>query len=201
MLFETSRSSEARPPVPPTSARQLIRSAATVRCRGRPSFRSPSVRDYGFLLDVDPDVIAWTCRPEPFTWHDRTIAADFTVERSIATVHILIDDGGCPASCGGVADDMEGVEVIDPRSLEPDRIANARDLLRYAFWHVSMSDRIRILATLESEGSLTLGECLSIRTASDPIASIAALAVRREVEIDLDSGRIGPETRVSRIRT
>lgn len=201
MHSDTSRSTDAQPTSQPSSARRHISSSATVRCRGRPFFRSPSVRDYGFLLDVDPDVVSWACRPEPFGWRDMMLAADFTVERSNGTVHVVIDDDGSAASRIGVPVGEDGVEVVDPGSFDRDRIANARDLLRYASWRVSMSDRIRILATLESEGSLTLGECLSIRTASDPIAAIAALALRREIDIDLDSGRISPETRVSRIRS
>jgi hypothetical protein len=40
----------------------------------------------------------------------------------------------------------------------------------------------------------------TIRNGADPIAAIAALALRRFVDLDLDSGRIGPETRVARWR-
>jgi hypothetical protein len=81
------------------------------------------------------------------------------------------------------------------------RLENARELLRYASWRVSLSDRVRLLAALDQEGSLTMAEAMTtIRNGADPIAAIAALCLHRFIEIDLDSGRIGPQTRVAPFR-
>ena len=52
---------------------------------------------------------------------------------------------------------------------------------------------------LDEQGRLPLTACMHvIRDGRDPIGTIAAMALRRFVEIDLDKARIGPETRVSR---
>ena len=79
------------------------------------------------------------------------------------------------------------------------RLDNARDLLRYANHHVSLGDRVRLLTLLKEQGPMPLATCVQvIRDGRDPIGTIAAMALRRFVGIDLDEARIGPETRVSR---
>jgi hypothetical protein len=79
------------------------------------------------------------------------------------------------------------------------RLDNARDLLRYANYHVSLGDRVRLLTLLDEQGPMPLAACMQvIRDGRDPIGTIAAMALRRFVEMDLDEARIGPETRVSR---
>ena len=79
------------------------------------------------------------------------------------------------------------------------RLDNARDLLRYATYRVSLGDRVRLLTLLEEQGPMPLAACMQvIRDGRDAIGTIAAMALRRFVGIDLDDARIGPETRVSR---
>ena len=51
------------------------------------------------------------------------------------------------------------------------------------------------------EGTRSDAEAMTtIRNGADPIAAIAALCLHRFIEIDLDSGRIGPQTRVAPFR-
>ena len=91
--------------------------------------------------------------------------------------------------------------MTDPADFPAVRLDNARELLRYARWRPTLGDRVRLLAFLDQEGSLCLADCMTaIRAGRDPIGTIAALALRRFVEIELDEAPIGPETRVSRFR-
>ncbi|MBB4001262.1 hypothetical protein [Aurantimonas endophytica] len=93
------------------------------------------------------------------------------------------------------------IRCVPTSELTGVRLENAREILRYANWRVTLSDRVRLLAALDQEGSLALAEAMTtIRNGVDPIAALAALALRRFVDLDLDSGRIGPETRVARWR-
>lgn len=39
--------------------------SATLKCVGRPLYRSREARDYACLLDLDPKVSAWRCMPQP----------------------------------------------------------------------------------------------------------------------------------------
>ena len=88
---------------------------------------------------------------------------------------------------------------MDANLLPVDRMENAADLLRYARWRVSLADRICLLHALDQEGSLSLVDCMDVlRSCTQPMAAIAALALQRHVSIDLDSGRLAPETRVTR---
>lgn len=178
--------------------------AQTVRCVGEPRFRTQYVRDAGCLLDVDPGVLSWTCRPSALSNRRRTFLPDFEVVREAAVelVAVTEDRERVPdwAVAAAVARGMP-ITTLPTSHLVGVRLENARELLRYAAWRVSLSDRVRLLAALDQEGSLPLGEAMTtIRNGADPIAAIAALALRRFVDLDLDSGRIGPETRVARWR-
>jgi hypothetical protein len=86
--------------------------------------------------------------------------------------------------------------------LEPNlrcRLENARDLLAYALHPVSLRERVLLLACLDEHETLPLSVCLQIiGNSHDPIGTIGAMVLRRFIDIDLDRGRIGPETRVSR---
>jgi hypothetical protein len=80
------------------------------------------------------------------------------------------------------------------------RLANARDLLRYATYNVSLGDKIRLLSLLDEYGPMSIKDCApSIQNTSDPIGSIASMVLRRIVVIDLDDEPIGPDTRISRV--
>lgn len=176
----------------------------TVRCVGVPRFRTQTVRDAACLLDVDPAVTSWTCSPTPLFEGEIAFQPDFEIVGETSVELGVVDDGavGIPdwVRTAAAAKGMP-LRVIAPSDLEGFRLENVRELLRYAAWRVTLSDRVRLLAALDAEGSLTLAEAMTaIRNSNDPIGAIAALALRRFVDLDVDSGRIGPETRVARWR-
>lgn len=176
----------------------------TVRCRGMPLFRNQAARDLACLFDVDPDVESWSCLPMALRRDAGAHVPDFSVMRRTGAV--LVDavpiggkepppwvpdaarDIGCGYEAHAEADLHDGV-----------RLDNARDLLRYAAYRISLGDRVRLLTLLDEQGPMPLADCMQvIRDGRDPIGAIAAMALRRFVGIDLDEARIGPETRVSR---
>ena len=177
----------------------------TVRCRGVPLFRNQAARDLGCLLDVDLSVMSWTCLPTVLAYGTGMHVPDFAVERSTETAlvdAIPLDAKSPPPDwVSDVARDLgyryEAFTACDLRA--GFRLDNARDLLRYANYRISLGDRVRLLTLLEEQGPMPLSVCMQvIRDGRDPIGVIAAMALRRFVEMDLDDGRIGPETRVSR---
>lgn len=174
--------------------------APTVRCVGEPRFRTLSVADAGCQLNVDLSVLAWICRPLALTHRGRTLLPAFEVAGNTAVelVAVSVDYEHVPD--WAVARGMP-IVAVSTSQLMGNRLKNARELVRYATWRASLSDRVRLLAALDQEGSLPLGEAMTaIRNGTDPIGAIAALALRRFVDLDLNSGRIGPETRVARRR-
>lgn len=175
-----------------------------VRCRGMPLFRTQASRDLACLLDVDPAVESWTCLPMVLHHPEGMHVPDFAVVRSTGTVLVdavpadaaslpaWVPDAARAAGCGygshAEADLHDGF-----------RLDNARDLLRYASYRISLGDRVRLLTLLDDQGPMPLASCMQvIRDGRDAIGTIAAMALRRFVDIDLDEARIGPETRVSR---
>ncbi|ASY56600.1 hypothetical protein SS05631_c16670 [Sinorhizobium sp. CCBAU 05631] len=78
------------------------------------------------------------------------------------------------------------------------RLQNARDLLRYAGWDTPLGDRIRILATLDEMGTLTLAECLSAVREGRPMQTVASMILSGVLEVDLDNALLGPDTVVRR---
>ena len=183
----------------------LFHPRGTVRCRGVPLFRNQAARNLGCLLDVDPDVASWTCLPTVLAYDTGMHVPDFAVERSDGTalVDVVLPDPKSPPPdwVPDVASDLGyRYEAFGECDLyEGFRLGNARDLLRYANYRISLGDRVRLLTLLEEQGPMPLSVCMQvIRDGRDPIGVIAAMALRRFVEMDLDDGRIGPETRVSR---
>ncbi|RFC62735.1 hypothetical protein DYI37_12220 [Fulvimarina endophytica] len=131
------------------------------------------------------------------------VQPDLRALRDDGTEHILVldNDQNPPFPPNENRDESSALRILRRSDVEGDRLENARELLRYARWRVPLSERIRLLAALDAEGSLSLAECLSLgRPGFDAIAMVAALALHRFVVIDLDSGRIGPETRVTLYR-
>ena len=182
----------------------VIGPRSTIRCVGRPMFKTQAARDMACLLDVDHDVVAWTTLVAPAALDGVAIPADLKVEYPDRRELLVVGDDALPlvdehirvAQSHGYV-----VRAVEPQGLQGHRLENARELLRYAKWTVSLSDRVRLLALLDQEGSLPLADCMSaIRSGRDPIAAIAALCLHRFVEIDLDSGRIGPQTRIAPFR-
>ncbi|WP_048707575.1 hypothetical protein [Microvirga massiliensis] len=179
----------------------------TVRCVGRPLFRTQTARDVGCLLDVDPAVTAWACLPRVLHHRDEWHVPGLAVTRA---THVTLLDavptsgapplpGWVPVAAQSLGHRYEIRHEIDVR--DGFRLENARDLLRYASYRISLGDRVRLLALLDEHGPLPLAACMqAVRDARDAIGVIAALALRRFLEIELDEARIGPDTRVARFR-
>jgi hypothetical protein len=170
-------------------------------------FRTSVARDVGCLLDLDPSVISWTCLPLVLSRRNRRHVPDFAVTRATRTLVVdTIPASGQAVPPQWASDAAErlryGYEVHHEANLRGDvRLENARDLLQYASYRVSLGDRLRVLTLLEDHGPMPLSACLqAIRHGHDAIGVIAALVLRRFIEIELDEARIGPDTRVSRIR-
>lgn len=175
----------------------------TVRCQGEVRFRFHAARDYACLLDVDDEVEAWSCQSTQLHNGQDAHAPDFTVRMSggVCLVDVCRDGSAAAPSWIAHAAQASGWShrVVYPHQFPAIRLRNARDLLRYARFEISLSDRIRLLAALDAEGSLTVAECLSAFQ-RNPIPSLASLILHRFVAIDLDEQLIGPETQVRRRR-
>ena len=130
------------------SKASLFRPLGTVRCQGTPSFRTQLVRDLACLLDVDDEVSAWSCLPAELVCNGEAHVPDLLVRRGDR--HELLDAGqgtglrwleevaaarGCTYKVWPAARIREGF-----------RLANAKDLLRYARWECPLGDRVRLLA-------------------------------------------------------
>ncbi|WP_445489463.1 hypothetical protein [Rhodopseudomonas sp. RCAM05734] len=155
----------------------------TVRCTGRPLFRSQLARDVGCLLDIDVSVISWACLPMVLSRRSRRHVPDFAVTR--ATGVSLVDIA--PASAKRAPPDWSSdaahalgydYELCHEAAVRSDaRLENARDLLQYARCKASLGDRLRILTLLEEHGSMPLSTCLeAVRNGYDAIAVIAVFS-------------------------
>ncbi|WP_161992871.1 hypothetical protein [Aureimonas leprariae] len=166
-----------------------------IRCRGDAVFPSAMAVDVARLLDVDPAVEHWRCRvPVAGTAH----VADFGASGSRGEELLFVVPEGRPFPAIHRESLPPGARFVLPADIDPVRLENARAILPFARWRVSLDDRIRLLAALDEEGSVTLAECLGIlRNTSRPIAAVASLALARFVDLDLDEP-IGSRTRVIR---
>ncbi len=79
------------------------------------------------------------------------------------------------------------------------RLRNARDLLRYGNYRCPLGDRIRIIATLDEVGSLSVAEALGLFREVAPMAGLASLILQRMLAIELDDALITPDTIVRRL--
>ncbi|MQW88332.1 hypothetical protein [Sinorhizobium saheli] len=183
--------------------------SATLKCLGRTLYRSQEASDYACLLELDPDVISWRCITQPFVNHSparkpRHRYVDFAVQKGDET--LLVDIWrGTPEIITwlpGVAERLgytyHPISIFD---LNPTRIQNARDLVRYGGREAALGDRIRILAGLDEMGSLTLAECLGAVRDGAPMGSVANLILRGMLEVDLDEKLLDPDTIVRRARS
>jgi hypothetical protein len=154
------------------------------------------------LLDIDDEVVSWSCRTVSFTRHGETYRPDFTVE-CIGRRFVIdaLREDGMPAWARPQALEKGIVfELVDPASLPRLRLKNAKDLLRYARHEAALSDRIRLLAALDEYSSLTVAEALMVFRETKPVAGLASMVLHRFVAMDLDERLIGPETIVRRRR-
>ncbi len=172
----------------------------TVRCANSPLFRSAVARDVACLLDVDPEVTSWYCLPLELQAGSLRHVPDFEV--ICGDTSYLLDVDHPPVWAGEAASSVGYDYRSNPYDLGilSQRLANARDLLRYATYNVSLGDKIRLLSLLDEYGPMSIKDCApSIQNTSDPIGSIASMVLRRIVEMDLDDEPIGPDTRISRV--
>ncbi|MEY9099164.1 MULTISPECIES: hypothetical protein [Sinorhizobium] len=177
---------------------------ATLKCVGRPLYRSRDAREYACLLDLDPSVLTWRCLTHAVTDDIgvRRYFVDFAVETYDG--HLLVEvwtsSAGdtqwitATAECFG----YRYQAVLMPELRKWPRLQNARDLLRYAGWDTPLGDRIRILATLDEMGTLTLAECLSAVREGRPMQTVASMILSGVLEVDLDNALLGPDTVVRR---
>lgn len=172
-----------------------------VRCVGPVVLTSTLARDVGCLMDLDDSVSAWTCRKLKFSSGFDTHKPDIIAETDDGILVIDVVANGRPPSwiADVVADEGYAYKAISRGDIDPIRLKNCRDLLRYSGVDVPLGDRIRLLSGLDEHGTLTLAESLSAFRETNPIAGLASLVLQRFVEIDLDT-MIGPETLVRRHR-
>ncbi|AFL53333.1 hypothetical protein USDA257_c47980 [Sinorhizobium fredii USDA 257] len=180
----------------------------TLKCVGKPLFRSRQARDLACILDINPDVACWTAPGPTVKVGSCGHTPDFRVVDRDGGVRFL------DAADRVLAVDIEHIKqavreqrasyrlvAVDEVYDGGFRLRNARDLLQYANVTVSLADRLRLLAFLDQEGSLTMSECLSAIRNTEPVAAIASLILQRFVDVELDDALIGPETMVRRIRS
>lgn len=180
---------------------------ATLKCVGRPLFRSQEARDYACLLDLDPTVVSWRSVTRPITNDSgarkpRKHFVDFVVvtESEALLVDVWPTDAGIITWIAGVAQ-RQGYRYQAVSLSEfgrGPRLQNARDLIRYAGYDAPLGDRIRVLAALEEMRTLTLADCLSVVRESKPMPTIVAMILTGILEIDLDEALLGPDSVVRR---
>jgi hypothetical protein len=175
---------------------------STVRCVGPVLFRDQAARDIACLLDVDDDVVSWSCRTTTLTDVGETYRPDFTVECIGRRFIIDAEREDAPPAWAQAkaASSNLPFEIVAPSTLPRIRLKNAKDLLRYARHEAALADRIRLLAALDEYSSLTVSEALMVFRETKPVAGLASLVLQRFVTMDLDDRLIGPETIVRRNR-
>jgi len=180
---------------------------ATLKCVGRPLYRSQEARDYACLLDLDTKVSAWRCVPQPIIYdsgarNPQRHYVDFAVETKSEA--LLVDVCGTNAvNVTWIAKVAEKrgyryQAVSFPELARCTRLQNARDLIRYAGYDAPLGDRIRILVALEEMGTMTLAECLSVVRESKAMATIATMILMGILEVGLDEALLGPDSVVRR---
>lgn len=178
----------------------------SVKGPGRPTFRSKVVRDLAAILDLNRDVLAWSCSPPPLTVGGKNHVPDLHMQ-DIDGGWWMLDafDRKLPMEAMVIAQAATQVaqryRVVDRSEIyDGFRLRNAVDLLRYAGHTVPLGDRVRLLAALDENGSLPFADCLRVLRETQPVAALASLILQGLVEVELDDALIGPETMVRRIR-
>jgi hypothetical protein len=175
----------------------------TVRCPHHPVFRTQLARDLGCLLDVDDDIVAWSCLAVQFEADGQIWIPDFLVDYSDGRRVCLdaCDTLGSPwiteaAACKGLLH-----RFVIRASIEiGHRLQNSKDLLRYANCRTPLNDRVRMMTAIDEVGSLTVAECLSLFREVPPMTGLAWLVLNRFLNVDLDEAPIGPATVVRRFQ-
>lgn len=175
----------------------------TVRCSADAMFRSRPARDLACLLDVDPDVVAWLCLPLEFETGLGPHVPDFLVDYHDGTRFFLdaVEGEETPEIKEGAA--IAGLRYRGVPREETEagfRLANARDMLRYARCRTPLNDRVRMLSALEEAGSLSVSECFQVFREVQPMTGISWMFLHRLISLDLDEAMIGPDTVVRSYR-
>jgi len=177
--------------------------------KGPPAFvyRSAAVRDLAIILDFNPTITAWECGSRQIPVGNTRHRADITAHDVDGTIWLIdAPDRKLKAQVAALASSARSLgfryrQVERTEIYDGFRLRNARDLLRYCGNDVPLGDRVRLLATLDENGSLTLSECLQIVRETKPIAALASMILQGFIEVELDDALIGPETKVTRMRT
>lgn len=195
MSISSSRSTS------PENSVQIFYPLSTVRCDGPVLFRDQLARDIACILDVDDDVVSWSCRATTLSNGSQMYRPDFIVRFAHSSFLLDGDREEGPPDWAQAAAEAAGFryEQRQARSLPRVRLKNAKDLLRYARYEAALSDRIRLLAALDECSSLTVAEALMVFRETKPMAGLASMVLHRFVSIDLDERLIGPETVVRRL--
>lgn len=183
---------------------QLFYPRGTVRCSGDTMFRSRSARDLGCILDVDPNVVAWLCLPLEFKTEAGPHVPDFLVDYEDGTrilLDVIEEDGELPELKEGATLAGFRYRGVSRAEIESGyRLANARDMLRYANCRTPLNDRIRMLSALDEAGSLTVAECLNVFREVQPMTGISWMVLHRLITVELDEAMIGPESVIRRFQ-
>ncbi|WP_105382902.1 hypothetical protein [Neorhizobium alkalisoli] len=175
----------------------------TVRCSGPAAFRNQLARDIACLLDVDDSVTSWSCLGESFHHDGETYFPDLIAEREGCRTIIQANEQSEEMPTwlpDGARSAGHEFQVLKRDDLPAIRLRNAKELLRYAGYEVGLDDRVRLLAALEDQGTLTVAECLPAFRSVPAIPGLASLILSRAVAVDLDDALISPETVVRRYR-
>lgn len=172
----------------------------------RPTFRSKVVRDLSTILELNRSVLSWVSNPAPMSVEGSDHVPDLRMQDADGGWWMLdAFDRKLPADAEVIAEAAGRLShryrVVDRSEIyDGFRLRNAVDLLRYAGHNVSLGDRVRLLAALDENGSLSFADCLRVLRETQPVAALASLILQGLVEIELDDALIGPETMVRRIR-
>lgn len=175
----------------------------TIRCSLPAVFLTQAARDIACLLDVDDEVVAWSCLPRQFETGEGPwvpdLLADYVDGRSVFLDAQRSDDDAWVTEAIACQGEYHRFVTRDEVNTGF-RLQNAKDLLRYGDRRTPLNDRVRLLASLDEAGSLTVADCLNLFREVLPMTGLAWLTLHRFVSIDLDAGPIGPETVVRRFQ-
>ena len=147
----------------------------------------------------------------------RQALVGLTLDANVRTISPATDDAGAIATFTGIDGDARTLvvdsaadpvlaghdaDVLTPADLltEP-RTGNAALVWACRSRWIPPGDLVRVLHHLDESGSSTLIDASRAAVAStDAVATVLALACRAVVDIGLEAGPLGPETRVSRRR-
>ena len=171
----------------------------------RLTFRSSSVRDMVYLLELNHGVRTWSGGTAILKVGRSKHVPDIQMEDTDGRIWLLdvfdrrnLPDTADLAAAASVLSCLYRV-VGSAEIYDGYRLRNATDLLRYAGHTVPLGDRVRLLSILGEHGPLSLSDCLRTVRETQPVAAVASLILQGYLEVELDDELIGPETMVRRI--